>query len=217
MINLPLATVIMFIFYIFTPQAIAQDEILSEEIIHLRKGWSNANYALKNNQQKVAFEQLISTADVYINQNKDDAQGYIWRGIIKSSFAGAKGGLGALSLAKEAKKDLQHAINLNEDSLSGSAHTSLATLYAKVPGWPFGFGSNKKAQQHFDKALAINPEGIDPNYFYAEFLYEEKRQYKKAKQLLLKAKTLDPVKISPLADSERQKEIAALLIKVETK
>jgi tetratricopeptide (TPR) repeat protein len=99
----------------------------------------------------------------------------IWEGIVLSSEAGAKGGLGALSLAKEARQRLDEALKLNDKALNGSAYTSLATLYAKVPGWPVGFGDKERAEEYFKKALAINPDGIDPNFFYGEYLADRSR------------------------------------------
>jgi len=179
--------------------------------------WSEASYALDGDAQELAFQKLVAQADEYVEENSTDAKGWIWRGIIKSSFANAQGGLGALSLAKAARQDLDKALSIDEKSLSGSAHASLGVLYAKVPGWPFGFGSDKEAEKHLVKALEINPDGVDPNYFYGEFLYEEKRKYQKAKEYLLKAQTAVPVKITPLADEVRQKEIITLLAKVEKK
>ncbi len=109
-------------------------------------------------------------ADTVVGANPTAAEAYIWRGIIQSSYAGAKGGIGALSVAEASKADLEKALQLNAQALQGSAYTSLGVLYAKVPGWPIGFGSDKKAAQLLQKALEINPQGIDPNYFYAEFL-----------------------------------------------
>jgi hypothetical protein len=41
------------------------------------------------------------------------------------------------------------------------AYTSLGALY-KVPDWPIGFGSGKKAKD-LDRAVAIAPESIDVN------------------------------------------------------
>ncbi len=186
-------------------------------LLSLQKRWAVVNYTLKDDPQEEAFEKLIEDADKFVSENQEDAERLIWSGIIKSSYAGAKGGLGALSYAKAAKKDLEKALKINEAALSGSAHTSLATLYSKVPGWPIGFGSDKKAAQHFKKALQLNPEGIDPNYFYGEFLYDEKSNYKDAENYLLKAQNAKPRKQRPLADQERQKEITSLLTKVTKK
>ena len=98
----------------------------------------------------------------------------------------------------------------------GSAYTSLGTLYHKVPGWPIGFGDDDDARVMLNKALAINPDGIDPNYFYGEYLYDE-RDYKQALVYLEKAKYAQPRVTRPLADKYRHQEIELLLAKVNKK
>ena len=70
-----------------------------------------------------------------------------------STWAGAKGGLGALSLAKRARQPLEAALKLDPAALDGSAYTSLGTLYSKVPGFPAGFGDDDKAEQLLKSAL----------------------------------------------------------------
>ncbi|EWS52599.1 MULTISPECIES: hypothetical protein [unclassified Methylibium] len=92
-----------------------------------------------------------------------------------SSLAGEKGGLGALGLVKQAKSLYEQAIKINPEALDGSAYNSLGVLYYKVPGWPIGFGDKKKADELMLSALKLNPQGIDPNFFYGEFLLEQKR------------------------------------------
>ncbi|MGB0860984.1 MAG: hypothetical protein ACPGSJ_13470, partial [Pseudoalteromonas spongiae] len=66
------------------------------------------------------------------------------------------------------------------------------------------------------KALTINPDGIDPNYFYGEFMYDEK-EYAKAKVFLEKALNAPARSERPLADQGRKEEINALLVKVNKK
>ena len=79
-----------------------------------------------------------------------------------------------------------------------------------MPGWPLGFGDDDKAETLLKKALTINPEGIDSNYFYGQFLYEN-RQYELAERYLLKAQQAPARPDRPLADEGRQKEIEATL------
>jgi len=186
---------------------------LTEDIYQLQKRWAEVNYTLSDKAQNQAFEALIQQADDVVSHNSTSAEAYIWRGIIKSSFAGAKGGLGAMSLAKASKSDLEKALSINENALSGSALTSLGTLYFKVPGWPIGFGDDDKAKTLLEKAIKINPDGIDSNYFYAEFLIDQ-HDYKTAEQYLLKAQQAPARPNRPLADKGRQNEIAESLIKV---
>ena len=185
-------------------------------VAELMSQWAHVNYELQDDDQEQAFEALMGTAKDCTHKFPQDAEGHIWAGIIYSSFAGAKGGLGALGLAKQAKQELEYAIRLDGSALQGSAYTSLGTLYAQVPGWPIGFGDDDKAKELLQKSLQINPEGIDVNYFYAQFLYDE-REYKEAKTYLLKAQAAPPRLARPLADKYRQQEISTLLAKVERK
>ena len=66
------------------------------------------------------------------------------------------------------KNLLLQAEKIDSNALNGSIYTSLGSLYYKVPGWPIGFGDNSKALIYLKKALQINPNGIDANYFYAK-------------------------------------------------
>ena len=97
--------------------------------------------------------------------------------------------------------------------MNGSAYTSLATLYAKVPGWPIGFGDKKRAEELFKKSLAINPSGIDPNFFYAEYLIDHDR-VAEGRNYLETALKAPPRPGRELADSGRRQEIQALLNKI---
>ncbi len=183
---------------------------LETNVLALQKQWAEVNYQIEGKDQISAFERLIIDADAVVVANPKQAAPLIWRGIIKSTLAGKKGGLGALGLAKAAKKDLEKSITLDATAMQGSALTSLGTLYLNVPGWPVGFGSDKKAEKFLLKAIAINPDGIDSNYFYADFLMAKKRN-QEAATYFRKAQNAAPRLNRPLADAGRQKEIATAL------
>jgi len=188
-------------------QATAQE---MSELFHLQQRWAEVNYQMEGKTQLSAFAQL--TEEIVDLSEKEDASAevWIWRGIIKSTYAGARGGLGALGLAKEAKADLEYAMSLDADALGGSAYTSLGTLYHSVPGWPVGFGDEDTAEELLLKALTLNPEGIDNNYFYGTYLLDEKR-YDEAEKHLLQAQRAPARPDRPVADSGRQQEIRAAL------
>ena len=195
--------------------AAAQADVL-QDIKPLQDRWAEANYSMSEEQQEKAYPELVKQANAVVAANPEKAEALIWRGIIKSSYAGVKGGLGAMSLAEESKADLEAALKIDSQALQGSAYTSLGVLYYKVPGWPIGFGSDKNAKKMLEKALSINPQGIDPNYFYAEFLTEE-RDYKAAMSYIEKAKQAAPRPDRPTADQGRLQDIAALEAKVAKK
>ena len=105
--------------------------------------------------------------------SRDVPNRWYGRPSFSSTHAGAKGGLGALSMVREARDLLEQAEKIDPDTLNGSIYTTLGSLYYQVPGWPSGYGDDKKAEIFLKKALAINPSGIDPNYFYGDFLYRK--------------------------------------------
>lgn len=185
-----------------------------EAVEYLQKEWAIDSYQLVGKAQKEGFETLIRQADHKVSAYPQAAELYIWRGIIESTYAGVKGGLGALKYAKSAKADLEKALELDAGALQGSAYTSLGTLYFNVPGWPIGFGDDDKAEELLKRALVINPDGIDPNYFYGDFLRSEKH-YEEAKRYMEKALHANPRRGRTLADEGRRKEIKQALLDIE--
>jgi tetratricopeptide (TPR) repeat protein len=195
----------------------ADDAAFSAELLSIQQAWAKVNYETPaGDPREQAFDALEKRAEKFTQQNPDRAEALIWEAIIESSYAGAKGGLGALSLAKEARGNLEAALKINPNALDGSAYTSLGTLYYRVPGFPLGFGNHDKARELLKKALAINPNGIDPNYFFADFLYEQ-GEYAQALPYLEKAAKAAPRPGREVADKGRHAEIAALQAKVKAK
>ena len=182
-------------------------------LLAIQTDWATANYATAEKEREAAFDKLIARAAAFSSQNPRRAEALIWEGIVLSTAAGVKGGLGALGLAKQSREKLEAAIAIDANALDGSAWTSLGTLYHKVPGFPIGFGNDKKAKEYLRKALQINPEGIDPNYFYAEFLYDDD-DYAGALQYLEKALKAPPRPGRASADEGRHQDIQKLMTKV---
>jgi tetratricopeptide (TPR) repeat protein len=180
----------------------------------LQSRWAEINYQVPAAQREAEFAKLAAEADTLVRSNPQDAEFYIWRGIILSTYAGAKGGLGALDLVKQSKASLEQAVALDPKALEGSAYTSMGALYYQVPGWPIGFGDDEQAEKLLKQALQLNPNGIDPNYFYGDFLYRQKR-YSEAKLALEKAQAATARPGREVADRGRQAEIGALLAKVQ--
>jgi tetratricopeptide (TPR) repeat protein len=191
---------------------LAQADVLAD-VKHLQDRWAEINYQLEGKTQLSAFDQLVSEATALTEANPGAAEAWIWSGIIKSTYAGAKGGLGALALAKASKADLEQALELNPQALQGSAYTSLGALYYSVPGWPVGFGDDELAEELLRKALLQNPDGIDSNYFYGSFLVTEKR-FAEARQYLQKAQQAAPREGRALADAGRKQEILEALASI---
>lgn len=194
----------------------AMDAADQQRLNSIQQSWAHIQYETPEKQRAAALEQLAVQATHFATERPAVAEAWIWKGIVTSSWAGAEGGLGALGKAKDAKADLEKSLALDPKALQGSAYTSLAALYDRVPGWPIGFGDSDKAEQLLKQALQLNPDGIDSLYFWGDHLYRQKR-YAEAKAALLKALQAAPRPGRESADAGRRKEIAALLVDVNKK
>lgn len=185
-----------------------------DDVEHLELRWAEVNYLLEGDEKLAAFEQLVAEAEAFIEASEASAELLIWSAIVKSSYAGAKGGLGALGLAKAAKAEFEKAMKIDAEALDSSAYTSLGILYHSVPGWPIGFGDSKKAEELLRKGVENNPTGIDNNFFYANFL-ADKKEYAKAEEYYLRAQAAPPRPGRDVADKGRQAEIELALRAVQ--
>lgn len=187
---------------------------VDDAVTELQHDWEVIRYQTPAAEREKRFEALAAKAHQASASFPGRGEPLVWEGIIVSSWAGEKGGLGALSLAKQAKALYEQAIQIDGNVLDGSAYNSLGVLYYKVPGWPLGFGDKAKAGELLRKALTINPKGIDPNFFYAEYLVETKHA-DEAAPYLERALQAPPRPGRQIADTGRREEARALLAKVK--
>jgi tetratricopeptide (TPR) repeat protein len=188
---------------------------VDDAVAELQRDWEVIRYQTPASEREKRFESLSARAHKITETYPGRSEPLIWEGIIVSSWAGEKGGVGALSLVKQAKADYEQALQIDAKALDGSAYNSLGVLYYKVPGWPLGFGDKAKAREMLQKALALNPNGIDPNFFYAEYLVETKKA-DEAVPYLEKALQAPPRPGRQIADSGRREEVRALMAKIKT-
>lgn len=187
-----------------------------DAVAALQKSWAQIKYRTPEKQQADQFAALSEKARAVTAQYPGSAPVWVWSGIIRASYAGAKGGLGALSAVKEAKVDLEHAISIDGSALDGAAYTSLGSLYYQVPGWPIGFGDDKKAAEYLRKGLQYGADDVDANYFYADYLFQQK-DYAQALNYLQRAEAAPADPQRPLASEGRLGEIKSLQAKIQEK
>jgi len=189
---------------------------MDASIQELQQEWAVVKYQTAKDRQDAAFTLLEAKAESAVQAYPQAAEPLVWEAIILSTHAGVSGGLGALSKVKQARVLLEKAASIEPNALHGSIYTSLGSLYYQVPGWPIGFGDDKKAEQYLKQALTQNPDGIDQNYFYGDFLRDQGR-YKEAVTYLTKAINAAPRPHRELADQGRREEAKHVLAMVEAK
>jgi len=189
------------------PPAVQTVSALEQEIGGLQTEWAHIKYEVPDEDAQIKQMQALSQkAASTTARYPDKAEPKIWEAIIVSSQAGLKGGLGALGLVRHARDLLVESLKIDPAALQGSAYTSLGSLYYQVPRWPIGFGDKGKARAYLEQARAINPTGIDPNYFYGDYLIDQ-GEYAKAIPVLQLALQAPARPNRQVADAGRRKEI----------
>jgi tetratricopeptide (TPR) repeat protein len=196
------------------PLARADDAVAG--ISDLAHAWAKATYATPDDRKAAAYEDVLARARELAKANPSRAEPLVWEAIVLASAAKAEGGFGALRKVKESRDLLLAAQAIDANAMDGSIYASLGSLYAKVPGWPIGFGDKKKAREYLQKALAIDQEGIDANYFYGDFLADQ-GEYADAVGYLKRALAAPARPGREDADAGRRQEAQALLTTLRQK
>jgi tetratricopeptide (TPR) repeat protein len=181
----------------------------AEPLQSIQTRWAEINYLLPEEQRRDAFAELAAIVDLSVADAPEDARLLTWKGIVYSTWAGT-GGLRALGRAKEARRALERALEIDETVLDGSAHVSLGILLHEVPGWPVGFGDEGSARKHLERGLELNPDGIDANYFLGKWLLDRKHLAEAGVRLRHALEAPDR-EGRPIADQGRREEIRAAL------
>ncbi len=177
---------------------------LGDSIQKIESAWAENYYLHGDNLQKLSYRELITETRKLERQFPQSAEAKIWLAILLSTNAAHEDPINALSSLNEAKKLLQEAIRQHPEALEGAAFVTLGTLYYMTPGWPISFGNAQIAEQLLKKALEINPNGIESNYFYGDYLLSQNRE-NEAERYFAKASKAPLRKEQLFADSQLQK------------
>jgi tetratricopeptide (TPR) repeat protein len=165
-------TIVVFLILLAKPLFASE---LDKSISDLESAWAAAYYQTNETQQKQTYPVLLEKAAELVKRYPYAAEPKIWQATIMATNAAFESSLTALSTLETAKTLLEAAIKQDPNALEGSAYVTLGTLYYMVPGWPVSFGDNQVAEQLLKASLKINPNGIDANYFYADYLMQQDR------------------------------------------
>lgn len=188
---------------------------LDAQIDYLQTNWALIKYKTPDKEQQIQAISVLEENAARIAAAFPDKPGpKIWQATILSTHASIVRGMSVLGKVKQAKSIFEKALRQDETALDGQAHTILGSLYYQVPGWPIAFGNHKKAEDHLKRALEINPDNIDANYFYGDFLMEEKR-YDAARKHLEKAVNAPARTGRAVADAGRRQEAKDALKKLQ--
>ena len=191
---------------LFTAQCLAAIELMPT----IESEWAAIYYTVPRPQQEAAYDALLDKTEKLVSQYPNSSEPLYWQAVILATRAELQDGFSALKAIHKARDLLQRVIDTDPQTAKGSAYVVLGTLYYMVPKWPIAFGDNDKALSLFQEALKINPDGIDANYFYGDFLLTRKRT-REAKAYFEKALAAPTRKEQEFADNQLKNEVKQAL------
>ncbi|MEQ1543574.1 tetratricopeptide repeat protein [Methyloglobulus sp.] len=189
-------------------QCFAEELTLSAQAIESE--WASIYYKTPKNKQETAYDALLIKAERLADQFPNTAEPLFWQALVIATHAELQDGFTALKAIHKSRDLLLQAIKINPQTVNGSAYVTLGTLYYMVPSWPIAFGDAEKAEKMFQAALKINPNGIDANYFYGDFLLANNKA-KEAQSYFEKALSAPSRKEQSFADSKLKDEVKLAL------
>ena len=197
------------------PALASADPQMDSDVMRINNEWAHIRYQVRNrDSQFTQLGALAQQAHQLTLKYPGKAEPLLWEGIVVSEEAARASTLKQLGLAGQARDILTKASAINPKVADGGAAMSLGVLYYKVPGWPIGWGSTKKARFYFQQALFQDPRGLDNNFFYGDFLAQE-GYTNQAKSVLQHALQAPPNPARPVWDAGRRAEVKALLAKLK--
>ncbi len=179
----------------------------------LENNWAKVRYQSPENLRILAFKTLLVTINEDPLECLQSAEYQIIEAMIKGSMAKQQSRFAAIKNIKQIKRHLDKAIKKDPTAMNGLAWTLLGLLYDKSPGWPLSLGDDEKADQMYQKGLKYNPDGMDANYYYGDFL-RRKGIPEKARHYLQKANNAKQIAGYEIAYQGRSKDIQRSLAKL---
>jgi len=188
---------------------------MTEDVKAINDGWAHITYEVHGSStQTKALDKLAAQAAQLVARYPGKAEPLLWQGIVRSEQANRANFFHKLGLARQARDILEKAYALDKRAANGGAAMSLGVLYYKVPGSPIGFGDTERAGRLLREALALDPDGLDANYFMGDYMLAQGNKTA-ARSYLQKALRAPHDPARPAWDAGRRHEVQALLVKAK--
>ncbi len=187
---------------------------MDADVFAINNGWAHIKYEIKGSSaQFAALDALGAKAAAVSARYPGRAEPLMWEGIVRSEEAAVAPTLKKLGFATKARDLLLRGFKIDPHAGKGGLAMSIGVLYYRVPGFPIAFGSTSKAEQFLRAGLTNDPNGLDSNFFYGDFLNSEGR-HAQAKTYLQRALNAPRDPSRPVWDAGRRAEVRALIAKI---
>jgi hypothetical protein len=141
-------------------------------------------------------------------KNPASSECVAWEGVTLWHYARELNDVTSMTLVREACGKLMSALKMNPRVLQGAAHLTLGRALARAPG----VANRRKALACVQKAVSLDPDGIEPRVVLAELLLRDPNTRDEAREVLelaLAAPTQGRRRIAERALKQRATELLA--------
>ncbi|MEE9345687.1 MAG: hypothetical protein V3U88_08780 [Methylococcales bacterium] len=180
----------------------------------LEANWAKIRYQTPANQRMDMYETMLRSLDKAPQQCLATAEYLIIEAMIRGSMIKLKSSsFSTLKKINKIQKLLDQAINKNPAAMDGLGWTLLGLLFDKSPGWPLSIGHDDKAENAYKKGLEYNPDGIDTNYYFGDFLRRKDLPLQAQRYLLIASQAKQRAG-REIAHQGRLKDVQRVLLKL---
>jgi tetratricopeptide (TPR) repeat protein len=200
---------------LWSPARATDNPAMDADIVAIAEQWARIKYqGTDKSEQLRQIDQLVAQAATVRKKYPGRAEPLLWEGIVTSEEAAMAHMLDQMRYARAARALFEQAEAIDPNAANGGVLLSLGVIYYRVPGFPIGFGDDTKARKYLERALALDPNGLDPAYFYGDFLIQQGEK-QKAKAVLTHGLAAPVTSNRPIWDGGRRAEIQALIAKID--
>lgn len=196
------------LFFLGLPVTWAGD--VMTDVYAIQSEWEQAFYRMPDAEKPARYRNLIARLQVLAAKYPYRPEPLIMEAIVLCTYAGAEWGLSSLTRLDQARALLERSLEMDPAAMEGSAYITLGNLYYRLPGWPISYGDDDKAEYSLRKALELFPNGLDANYFFADFLIEDDRE-EEALPYLVRAESAPTRPHQVLSDAKLKEQVDAAL------
>jgi tetratricopeptide (TPR) repeat protein len=180
-----------------------------DDVAVLRQHWAELKYEHANDRDRVAAAETLEREAAAVAEREPSPAALLLQANILCLTAAFMHSSASLAKVRTARDVLVRAERADPNIPEVLA--ALGSIYYEVPNWPIGFGDRKKAEEYLHRAIALDPDGRDTNYFMGDFLLETGRAGQAGAYL---EHALAAPQQGTVFDRGRREEIAKDLLKV---
>lgn len=141
------------------------------DLLTYQQEWAHLMFEETNKEKQVeGIDTLLERVEKTLKEKPSSADMRIWLAKLKMQKASSLGFFKRDDMNKEALALLEQATLIDPKALDGYGYALLGHLYDTADAWPFSFGNRVKAKGYLLKALALDPDNLEANYFYGLYL-----------------------------------------------